>query len=187
MNEQTYSPAITGHESAETAYLVDDYPYGYTQRTQIRYWREFRPKYGYRFVSQTLNPKTGRWNKPKAGTYSELMVMVRNPENGHIRSSCVGYHDKAEWLDEFERRYGHTFNDHDRDTLKWLRAARLAESKVTYSIVRGPTYTFDAEKGRMVITDLGDRPDGPPPQTIEEQAQIMHKLTTLAYHGKLED
>jgi hypothetical protein len=181
MEQNTFPQALTGHESAETAYLVGDYPYGYTLRTQIRYWREYRPKYGYRFVSQTLNPKTGKWNKPKASTYYELMVIVQYPENGHIKYKCVGYHDKTEWLDEFERRYSHTFNDHDRDQLAWLRAARSAESKVTYEIVRGPTYSFNYTTGRMEMVDMGDRPDGPNPPTIDEQARFMHNLTASEY------
>src|SRR3990170_1289756 len=63
--------ALYGHTSEATAYLVADYPYGFRERTQIRYWLEGKPKKGWRFMSQTLNPKTSRWNKPKASTYTE--------------------------------------------------------------------------------------------------------------------
>jgi hypothetical protein len=173
--------AITGHDSMETAYLVDDYPYGYTLRTQIRYWREYRPKYGYRFVSQTRNPKTGKWNKPKPSTYYELMVMTLDEENGHVRYSAMGYHEKTEVMDKFEERFGHTFNEHDRKQLAWLRAARAAESQVTWEIVRGPTYSFNYTTGRMEMVDMGDRPDGPNPPTIDEQARMMHNLTASEY------
>jgi hypothetical protein len=39
-------------------------------RCKIRYWLEFHPKRGFRFVSQTTNPKRGNvWNKPKASTF----------------------------------------------------------------------------------------------------------------------
>ena len=62
---------LYGHTSEATAYVVADYPYGFRERTQIRYWLEHKPKKGWRFVSQTLNPKTSRWNKPKASTYVE--------------------------------------------------------------------------------------------------------------------
>jgi hypothetical protein len=62
---------LHGHTSEATAYLVADYPYGFRERTQIRYWLEAKPKRGWRFVSQTLNPKTDRWNKPKESTYFE--------------------------------------------------------------------------------------------------------------------
>jgi hypothetical protein len=70
---------LLGHTSAETAYVVDDYPYG-RSRTQKRYWIESKPKHGDRLVTQTLNPKTGRWNKPKAGTYSAVLVLWLEPQ-----------------------------------------------------------------------------------------------------------
>ena len=60
---------LYGHTSEATAYVVDDYPYGFQLRTQIKYWLEYKAGKGWRFVSQTVNPKTGRSNKPKASTY----------------------------------------------------------------------------------------------------------------------
>lgn len=65
---------LWGHNSAETAYVVADYPYGFRLRCQIRYWLEYRKGKGFRFVSQTTNPKRPGevWNKPKASTYSPL-------------------------------------------------------------------------------------------------------------------
>ena len=58
---------LKGHTSPETAYLVRDYPYGYTLRCQIRYWLEHKPGKGVRFVSQTTNPKRPGivWNGEK--------------------------------------------------------------------------------------------------------------------------
>jgi hypothetical protein len=75
---------LYGHTSQATAYLVEDYPYGFSARTQIRYWLEYKPKKGWRFVSQTLNPKTGRWNKPKASTYAELAAAMYLDAQGHV-------------------------------------------------------------------------------------------------------
>src|SRR6516165_4444148 len=61
---------LSGHISPETAYVVEDYPYGLRLRCRIRYWLEHTPKRGFRFWSQTTNPKRGNiWNKPKASTY----------------------------------------------------------------------------------------------------------------------
>lgn len=48
---------LTGHTSPETAYVVQDYPYGFRLRCQIRYWLEFKAGKGVRLVSQTSNPK----------------------------------------------------------------------------------------------------------------------------------
>jgi hypothetical protein len=58
---------LSGHTSPETAYVVNDYPYGYTLRCTIRYWLEYQPKKGFRLWSQTSNPKRPGlvWNKPK--------------------------------------------------------------------------------------------------------------------------
>ncbi len=80
---------LTGHTSPETAYLVEDYPYGYRLRCQIRYWVETAVKGAkkgqMRFMSQTTNPKRAElvWNAPKGSTYSAMVWMVQRP-NGHI-------------------------------------------------------------------------------------------------------
>jgi hypothetical protein len=90
---------LYGHTSEATAYVVDDYPYGFRERTQIRYWLEHKPKKGWRFVSQTLNPKTGRWNKPKASTYAEWGAAMYLDENGHVQWTGVGpYTDEQQFL-----------------------------------------------------------------------------------------
>lgn len=73
------------HTTEATAFVVDDYPYGFTARTQIRYWLEYKAKKGWRFVSQTKNPKTGAWNKPKASTYTEWGAAMYLDENNHVQ------------------------------------------------------------------------------------------------------
>lgn len=94
---------LKGHVSAETAYVVDDYPYGYTLRCKIRYWLEFHPKRGFRFVSQTTNPKAAveRWNKPKASTYNQTPAVMYLDAEGHVHwSGCPTEGDKAAaWWD----------------------------------------------------------------------------------------
>ena len=66
----------------EAPYLVEDYPYGFRLQTQIRYWIE-TTKYGQRFMSQTLNPKTNHWNHPKASTYANIMLAGLD-ERGYV-------------------------------------------------------------------------------------------------------
>lgn len=90
---------LYGHTSEATAYLVDDYPYGFRERTQIRYWLEHKAGKGWRFVSQTLNPKTGRWNKPKTSTYSDWGGAMYLDEKGHVHWTGVGpYTDEQQML-----------------------------------------------------------------------------------------
>lgn len=97
---------LTGHVSPETAYVVEDYPYGFRLRCRIRYWLEYKPGKGVRFVSQTTNPKRGdAWNKPKASTYGRFGGAMYLDENGHVHwSALTEYTDGAEataWLTSY--------------------------------------------------------------------------------------
>ena len=79
--------------SMETAFVQDGYPYG-RLRTQRRAWMEHNPKRGYRFVTQTKDPKTGRWNKPHAGTYSSFAVLYLDTRDNHVHARTPGYYPK---------------------------------------------------------------------------------------------
>lgn len=115
---------LTGHDSPETAYVVDDYPYGFRLRCKIRYWIETKRGHGQRFVSQTTNPKvTSRevWNKPKAGTYATLLVMYLD-EEGHVHHDGLGIYATDEKIDDFVAKYGAALGDKYRqDALVFLR------------------------------------------------------------------
>jgi hypothetical protein len=89
---------LVGHVSPETAFHVDDYPYGFRLRCQIRYWLEYQPGKGVRFWSQTTNPKRGHvWNKPKASTYSRFGgCMYLNQENHVTWAGLTEYSDGKE-------------------------------------------------------------------------------------------
>jgi len=71
---------------------TDNYPYG-SLRTEARFSIEFKPKFGFRHVFQTINPKTGRLNNPKTSSYGDVCYKYINPDNGHIEAgwlSCNG-------------------------------------------------------------------------------------------------
>lgn len=124
--------ALKGHTSPETAYVVADYPYGFRLRTSIRYWLETNG-HGTRFVSQTVNPKTGAWNKPKASTYCSLGVMVRDEDNGHISWTGWTPYGGESKLRTFEQEYAGALTDFDKAHIAGLFvvyakiAARLAK------------------------------------------------------------
>lgn len=95
---------LYNHTNEATAYLVTDYPYG-RLRCKIRYWLERDEKRGYRFVSQTENPKTGVWNKPKKSTYMLVAGCMYLDEKGHVQWSGLSEYSDAEKCLEFVRRF----------------------------------------------------------------------------------
>ena len=153
-----YTETLTEHVSEESAFVVKNYPYGFHARTQIRYWIE-TTKHGQRFVSQTLNPKTDAWNKPKAGTYDEIKVMIRNPINGYISHERLDWNDNEEKIAAFEISHESALVLDDRalEVIRHIRAHNRAMSKLTWSC--GP-----AEPGVVH-------------QTMDEQMAIIHALT----------
>ena len=107
---------LPGHTTQETAYVVNDYPYGVRLRCKIRYWLEYRAGKGFRLCSQTTNPKLPYefWNKPKCSTYCMLGVMGLNPEeNNHVTWTGCSIYD-FEDLKEFQDTYGNSFDENQK-------------------------------------------------------------------------
>jgi len=98
---------LNGHTTADTAYVVDDYPYGFTLRCKMRWWVETKRGFGMRIVTQTTNPKRPGevWNKPKAGTYCSLVVMYRDETDGHVHSDGLHIHSGPEQFTRFKAEY----------------------------------------------------------------------------------
>lgn len=159
---------LTGHTSPETGYRVDDYPYGYTLRTTIRYWVETKKNFGQRMVSQTVNPKNGRLNKPKAGTYCAIQLLALD-EQDHVVP--IGIHGGAgrDQIDAFIDRAGDSLDEYQQEALKWLEAADRAGKRLTTE---------------MHICQPGCTEEH---QTIEEQQKLYRRVTAQEYaHGKTE-
>ena len=125
MRDITKLKPLVGHTSAETAYVVDDYPYGFRLRCKIRYWLEFRPGsgFGFRLMSQTTNPKRPGevWNKPKASTYCMLAVMGLDESNHVTWTGCAIYH--FDELREFAAIYADSFDANQRGQYEAAQAA----------------------------------------------------------------
>jgi hypothetical protein len=129
---------LTGHVSPETAYVVDDYPYGFRLRCKIRYWLEYKPGKGFRFMSQTTNPKRPGtvWNKPKASTYYKFGgAMVRNEMDGHITWVGLNEYSNGAEAKAFADKYGAGVPEAGKETL-----ARWVAAKLAYDAAR-PTKT----------------------------------------------
>jgi len=118
----TVVTVLSGHTSQETAYLVEDYPYGFRLRCQIRFWIETN-KNGSRVVSQTSNPKKPGlvWNKPKASTYTPLRVLFID-ENGHVVNEALSFYADSAKIAAFEAAFGEALtSDRDQKVLTLMK------------------------------------------------------------------
>jgi len=96
---------LYGHTSPETAIAVENYPYG-RLRTTMYYWQEDHPKRGTRFMSQTINPKNGKRNKPHASTYSLIAgQLYRDDATGHVKFAGLSEYSDAREVLAFVRDF----------------------------------------------------------------------------------
>lgn len=162
-NTNDYPETLYGHTSPETAFVVEDYPYGFRLRTQIRYWIETKKGHGQRFCSQTLNPKTGTWNKAKAGNYHVIAVMVRNPENGYVSYDVLesGGWSSEERIQQFETQRAAALGEWELKAIRYIRATNKANELVKVTI-------HEAKPGEVY-------------QTREEQAAIWNAAVRQGY------
>lgn len=116
------------HTSPETAYVVDGYPYGFRLRCKIRYWLEHHPKRGFRFVSQTTNPKREGevWNKPKASTYVRFGAAMYLDEEGHVAWAGLSEYCTGAEAQRFLDAYGTAVPEAGFALLKKWVAAKVA-------------------------------------------------------------
>lgn len=141
---------LYGHRDEASSFVVADYPYGFRLRTQIRYWLETVPKKGVRFVSQTMNPKTGGWNKPKKSTFSRFGEAMYLDENGHVQSKALTEYSSADEVADFVRQ----FPNADMPDLRLFAAGKaklkegLASGKIYFTINKEPRPESEEDKIR---------------------------------------
>ena len=114
MTDRTPLPAI--HTNFDSAYIVNDYPYG-GLRTQMKFWIETKPGKGQRVVSCSLNPKTDKWNKPHAGTYDTMKVLFIDNSNGHVESAGIHEYNALSDSAQFLADYGEVLTDEQKNRL----------------------------------------------------------------------
>lgn len=167
-HEYTVSQVLTGHTSPDTAYVVSDYPYGFRLRTSIRYWVETKKGHGQRFVSQTLNPKSGRWNSPKASTYASIIVMFIGSD-GHVHHDGLSDYANEHEIDIFENTFADALTENrEREVLRYFRARRRAEKRVTVSI-----HTCGTDQP----CDRPDLHEKSYKERMKEESELMRDLT----------
>lgn len=156
---------IQGHDTAETAFIQPDYPYGRTLRCQRRVWVETKKGFGQRMVTQTNDPKKPflKWNAPKPGPYYPVVVLTLQEEGdenpGYVEQHVLSPYAEEKAIQEFSDKYQSGLTERQRNTITYMIARDRAYKKVTWSVTVGS----DADSG--------------PRQTPQEQAAIINHLT----------
>lgn len=145
MNAPIFTPSeLAGATSAETAVVIPDYPYGFRLRCQMRVWVEFRKGKGFRYVTQTSNPKVPGlvWNKPKAGTYWRVSLAIAQKEAGHLVPAGLSeYASLPEYVD-FLANHGPALSPDARASLTYFQDCKAAHERACAE--QGVTNIFDA-------------------------------------------
>jgi len=145
---KTLTP-LYGHDNIDSAYVVEDYPYG-RLRTQKRFWLEHKPKKGWRFMGQTLNPKTQRWNKPKASTYTDFAGAMYLDVHGHVQWTGLGRYSSAEEVSEFVQNFPKSDLSLVKKVvpLKIKNLEKLLSGEAFFTINNKKVETTDADRKR---------------------------------------
>lgn len=131
---------ITPQPTEQKPLTVEDYPYGFRLRTKAQYWIE-TTKRGQRIVFRTLNPKTQQWNKPKKSIYSDILMLYRNTENGHIENDSLSFtYSRKEDLEKFLAEYPEdTLSEYQQKQIIYFRAILRTREHVKVNLVENPT------------------------------------------------
>ena len=147
---RTANSPLYGHTGPENAYMVDDYPYGARLRCRIRYWLESGGKKGWRFVSQTEDPRNLRWNNPKKSTYSPLAACMYLDGQHHVQWSGVTEYSNGSQALDFVKAFPHA----DFSNLKPFVVAKInylqksAAGKVQWLVNGVPQPITEEDMGR---------------------------------------
>ena len=135
---------LKGHVSPETAYVVNDYPYGFRLRCTIRYWLEYKGDMGVRLMSQTTNPKRGGvWNKPKASTYACFGGAMYLDDEGHVQWAGLTEYSNGAEAKLFEDTFGEGVPEGEARSVlgRWVKV------KLAYDAGRAVLAMSEAPKG----------------------------------------
>ncbi len=130
--------------------VVKDYPYGFRLKTTMTHWVEFKKGKGFRHVTQTVNPKTGKLNKPNSSAYYPLMVL-ETQENGRVVAHKEVFYGAKEINDgaAFLAANGHLFNEYEVRCIFADLAKRLKVEVMAYVVYCGA----DVNQVNKVIDD----------------------------------
>lgn len=147
---------LTGHTTFDNALVQDDYPYG-RHRTQRKAWVETAEKGAkrgqQRFVTCTMNPKTGRWNKPKAGTYSDVIVLYLNSDE-HVKMAVLHLHSSREDVAVFVEMFGEHLTPHQWSAIRLICAYYKVSQRIEWRICEPGEKARSIEEQGKIIAGL---------------------------------
>ncbi len=140
---------LPGHTSPATAFLVEDYPYGFKLRCKLRAWLEHKAKKGFRFVTQTTNPKVPgeRWNTPKPSTYVEMAASMFLDDQGHVQWTGVGQYTRPVDILQFVL----DFPEADFSVLRAHARARVSPTGLLAKLASGAVRQVVSVNGVRVV------------------------------------
>jgi hypothetical protein len=106
-----------------TRVISENYPYGFNLRTVKTDWIEFNPKHGFRHLSQTINPKTGRANNPKKSTYYSVALLCINQDQ-HCKFWACGFNGENEMKTSY-KHLSENFNLYTPSQMEYLYITAL--------------------------------------------------------------
>jgi hypothetical protein len=118
---------LNGHTAPESAFVVEDYPYGFRLRCKIRFWIETATKGTkkgqQRVVSQTTNPKAAGevWNKPKFSVYHGMAILLLD-DQGHVQSDGISLVPWPEHCSRWRNDYYDQFTEEMKKRFDQLEA-----------------------------------------------------------------
>lgn len=185
MTEQT-KIYLYNHTSPETAYVVENYPWGFRLKTKIRYWIESKSAKngGQRFVSQTVNPKTGQWCAPKPSTYSPIVIMYLD-EKKYVYYDSLRLNDQEKRIQEFKDTHLSFMNEFQKEALREILAYNAVMKHVTFTVSpskNGPVSLLsqspeDIEKRRLIEEEQEENK-----KAKEETFDKINRAISYQYH-----
>lgn len=143
---------LYNHNCENTAYVVENYPWGFRLKTKQRYWIETNNKKngGQRLVTQTLNPKNNKWCAPKKSTYDSVAFLYLD-ENNHVKVEAIhisglGCEEKGKKIKEFAETHKEYLTDYQKKELRLLDGYNKAYQNVKFTFENVPFNETDAEK-----------------------------------------
>lgn len=174
---------IFGH-TEQNPLIVNDYPYGFRLRTQIKYWLETDPKKGDRFCSQTLNPKNNRWNNPKKSTYSTIGVMFLD-ENNHTHWDGISQYTSRDKAQAFIDSIGGQDKLNPLQLSMFKQMMGFVEKKVdefSGKVKKNFSVQWGKNHSKTAVTEVKitfDRPDGVKIREIFEAMKTLDQKKLL--------